>query len=557
MERRTVLGLGSLIGLASAGGWTSVAQAASKPASPPRPSRGGSIISTPKNAIVETKYGKVRGYVDNGIFVYKGVRYAASTAGAARFTPPQPPKPWAGVEQTMSFGPNCPQVDYARGPEEAPGLIRASENGFNYESEDCLRLNVWTPGVMDGRRRPVLVWLHGGAFLNGTANRVSTHGCNLAVSVNHRLNVLGHLDLSSFGSQYQDSANAGALDMVAALQWVRDNIQAFGGDPGCVTIYGQSGGGAKCAALMAMPAARGLFHRAAVMSSSSRISDAVQAERLSAAFLKKLDIDKSSLSRLQSIPVQELVRVGAEVSAAPLNPGDDWRPKVDGRVVLQQPFLPGAPALSADVPVLIGGTRHEFAPDPADGEMTEAALMENLVKRFGAQPAAKLRSFFARTYPGISTNEVMALINVQPYRVNHANNAGRRAALGRNNTYYYIFAWKPHNLDGLPLAYHGVERPFVFHNVAECAAVTGGTDEAYDLADRVSDAWLAFARTGNPNHPGIPKWDSYNPAIGNTMVFDTQCTVMNDPWKEDRLAVTAAAAGKMIDKPSSADLGRS
>lgn len=559
--RRGFLGMASVAGLASAAALASPAEAAQgRRAATPAAGRGPlGQITTPTSAIVETRAGKVRGYLADGVYTYKGIHYGATTAGAARFAPPQPVKPWAGVKNTMVFGAICPQNDYARDADASPSFLR--QNQFEFASEDCLVLNVWTPGVNDGRRRPVMVWFHGGAFLNGSANRPSTWGENLArrgdvvvVTVHHRLNVFGYLDLSGFGDQYRDSANAGALDMVAALQWVRDNIANFGGDNGNVTIFGQSGGGAKVAALMVMPSAKGLFHRACVQSSSSQISSAAGSERLAAKFLQALDIDKGSLSKLNQLPMETLLKTGVQVAAAPLNPGDDWRPKVDGRVVLQQPFEPGAPALSADIPVLIGGTRHEFAPDPMAGPIPEDQLMNQLTRRFGAK-AAELHSFFTRTYPGISTNEILALVNVQPYRANHMANAAKRAALGKKNTWYYVFAWKTANLDGLPLAYHSAEVPFVFHNVAECAPFTGGGPDAYALAAQVSDTWLAFARNGNPNHDGLPRWDAYDPARANAMVFDDRTQVVNDPWKSEREALLAAAGG-MIAKPNAEELGR-
>ncbi len=534
--------------------------AAAEPRSSGRSPRSSERVTTPANAIVETGSGKVRGYVEGEIYTFKGIPYAASTEGTARFAPPRPPEPWTGVRNTMVFGPICPQVDYKGTASKGPDFLAMKQ--FEYPHEDCLKLNVWTPAINDGHKRPVMVWFHGGAFLNGSANRPQTWGKNLArrgdvvvVTVNHRLNVLGFLDLGAFGERYQDSANAGTLDMVAALRWVRDNIAGFGGDPNCVTIFGQSGGGAKVATLLASPPARGLFHRAVVQSSSSRISNADQAERLSARFLERLGITKANVSQLYDIPVDLLVRIGAEVSAAPLNPGDDWRPKVDGRTVLQQPFEPGAPALSADVPVMIGGTRHEFAPGVDVGFISEAQLMASLGKRLGPAKAAELRAWFARAYPGISTNEILALINVQPYRANHLKNAGRLAQRRVAPAYYYIFAWKSPMLDGLPLAYHGAELPFIFGNIAECAPLTGNSPQAYALSAQLCDAWVAFARTGNPNHRGLAKWSPFDPVQGNTMIFDSTSRMINRPWQEETQAVANAGGGD--EKPSSETLMRS
>lgn len=530
-------------------------------AATPRKAKSDGTLTTPQDAIVETRYGKVRGYLDNGIYTFKGIPYGASTEGKARFLPPAPPAPWTGVRNAMVFGPCCPQTDYKGIEQAGPSFLAMSQ--FDYPHEDCLKLNIWSPRVNDGGKRPVMVWLHGGAFLVGSANNARTHGANLArrgdvvaVSLNHRLNVFGHLDLSAFGEEYRDSGNAGVLDIVAALQWVRDNIAAFGGDPDCVTIFGNSGGGAKVATLLATPPAKGLFHRAIIQSTSAKINEAEKSERLSRRLLSHLGIDKSSLSRLFDLPAQALVQAGADVSAAPLNPGDDWRPKIDGRIVLQSPFEPAAPALTSDIPVIIGGDRHEFAPVPDLGPIPEKMLMDNLSSRFGADKATALRAALEKEYPGLSTNEALALINVQPYRANHLKSAERLAERGGAPIYYYIFAWQSRNLDGLPLAYHGSEVPFVFDNMAECAPLTGNSAEAHAVSAQISDAWISFARTGNPNHPGLSRWSPFRPQQRNTMIFNVRSAEVDRPWERETEAIHTIVGGA-FDKPNTSQLMRS
>lgn len=520
------------------------------------PTPAGTGFTTPDSAIVATQHGRVRGVLDHGVFAFKGVPYGAPTSGARRFRPPAPPEPWTGVRNAFVFGPICPQHVYGRGAR--PRLLDMPQ--YDYSDEDCLVLNVWTPGVGDGVRRPVMVWLHGGAFLMGTANRPATWGANLArrrdvvvVSVHHRLHALGHLDLSAYGDEYAESANVGMLDIVAALRWVRDNIAEFGGDPACVTVFGQSGGGAKVATLLAMPAARGLFHRAIVQSSSGVINDAEKSERLSARFLDALGITAANLHLLEELPVERLVAAATEVSAAPLNPGDDWRPKVDGVTILQKPFDGALPEPAADVPIMLGGARHEFAPEPDHGVLSDAELHAALEHTLEPEAAAQLVARLREMYPGIVNNELLALVNVQPFRASHMRQATLAAARPGAATYVYNFAWKSPNFDGLPLAYHGAELPFVFANVAECAPLTGDSPEAHALADLMSAAWTSFARTGVPDAGPVGPWEPFDPERGNTMVFDTESGQVDRPWQAETELILAAAGG-MFAKPSAAAL---
>lgn len=514
-------------------------------------------LTTPLDAIVETESGKVRGYLENGVYTYKGIPYGAPTGGKARWLPPRKPETWAGVRETMVFAGMCPQHIYSQSA-DGPAFLKQMQ--YDFASEDCLRLNIWTPKVNDGRKRPVMVWFHGGAYVNGTANRAMVHGANMArrgdvviVSVHHRLNIFGFLDVSAFGEQYKDSLNTGVLDLVASLQWVRDNIANFGGDPGKVTVFGQSGGGAKVGCLLAMPSARGLFHRGIIQSSGAAMREPGPAQRLAKKTFERAGINASNFSKLIDMPMQDLLMTGVAVAAAPLNPGDSWGPTIDGRVVVEQTFGDAPTRLNHDIPLMIGGTRHEFSPPPQP--VSEAEMKANLDKQFGAEASAKMRAFLTKEYPGITPNELLGLVNVQPYRANFLKNATRAFERKGAPVYYYTFAWKTPNQDGLPLAFHGAENPFVFNNVTECAPATGNLPEAHVLSGIMCDAWINFARTGDPNHKAMPTWTAFDPARGNTMIFDTRTELVNHPWQAETKAITDAAGG-MFAKADAEGLGR-
>jgi para-nitrobenzyl esterase len=541
VNRRGLLGSLGMAGAASVAAPVATAAPAVSPA------RGRTQIATPKDLVVDTVYGPVRGYIDTGIRVFKGIPYARPPVGAARFRPPEPPAKWTEVRWALVQGFNCPQYDYEDSDSFAAQFIR--QRIVIDQDEDCLKLNVWTPAI-DGKKRPVMVWLHGGAFLNGSAgNNPATQGGNLArrgdmvvVSLNHRLNVFGYLDLSDYGPGYKDSVNAGALDMVAALRWVRDNIARFGGDPGNVTIFGQSGGGAKVATLMSMPSAMGLFRRGIIQSSSSKINSAEASKRLAQSLVQELGLSRATIGEIEKIPTETLLAAGVKASGRPLGGGVEWRPAVDGTVVSQHPFDPTAPKISADLPLMIGGTRHEFSHYLLQKPLTEQTLEAAFAEKFGAAKGRELRGFFKARYPDASPTEVMALVNVQPYRANHYRCAALKAQLGGAPCYAYMFAWKTPQLDGLPLAFHSAELPFVFANTEACATYTGGTPEAAALSAKVSDAWIAFARIGDPNHPGLPAWPKFDAGVQPVMVLDETCRVMNRPFADEAEAIRRASA---------------
>jgi len=530
----------------------------------PLPS-AGAVSASGSKSIVETTAGKVRGYMRNGIYAFKGMPYAGTTAGAQRFMAPAPLKPWAGVRSSLALGPSSPQP-YNCTLQGRRGGWNNDEDAFMFDwddgrpSEDCLRINVWTPGLNDNRRRPVLVWIHGGGYSSGSSNELrmydgeslSRRGDVVVVSLNHRLGVLGYLNLVEYGGdKWANAANAGQLDLVAALAWVRDNIAAFGGDPRSVLIFGQSGGGGKVGTLMGMPSAKGLFQRAAIQSGSNvRRAAQDRSPELAAAVLKELGLGRSTIDKLQELPYAQIVEAGLmaqrklnPVAAAPgTGGGVNWGPVVDGRVLPEHPWDPTASPVSADVPLLVGTVLNEFANsvqggDPSLDEMPIEEVRTRLIAQRGDK-ANQILELFRHKHPKATPYELFSRISATTQRQNAVTQAERKAAQHGAPAYLYWFQWQTPILDGRPRAFHCAELPFVFYNTDRSATMTGGGDDARELAGRISDAWIAFARSGNPSHKGLPKWPAFTAEQCPTMIFDNTCVVENGPDVDERRTLT-------------------
>lgn len=498
--------------------------------------------------LVETTCGKVRGALLQGIATFKGIPYGASTAGANRFMPPQKRQPWSGVRDASSLGQYSPQIP---GDFTKPDLqvYYPIPNPPETMGEDCLVLNVWTRAIGRAHRRPVMVWLHGGGFASSSDGpydllQLAKFGDVVTVGINHRLNMFGYLYLAEIGGEkYADSGNAGMLDIVAALGWVRDNIAAFGGDPANVTIFGQSGGGAKVSTLMAMPAARGLFHRAIVESGSGlRAIPADVAGKNAETLLGPLGITKNRIDELQRLPMEQLL-------AAMKSSGPRLAPVVDGRSLPRHPFDPDAPAISADVPMLIGSNRTETTvligeyqtPDVDVFALDDATMRIQLKKyaRLSDADADRLIALYRAAHPGASPSDIFFLITSdRGTRMNAIRQAERKAAQGKAPAYMYLLTWETPILGGKLRSPHNLEIPFVFHDVDnKIDANTGDGKERYALQDQMAGAWVAFARGGNPNHAGLPRWPVYDASTRATMIFDAESKVVNDPDHEERLAL--------------------
>ena len=497
------------------------------------------------DSVVQTAHGAVRGRLREGIYSFKGIPYGQSTAGARRFLPPEPPRPWTDIRDAFAFGPRAPQPKTVIRPANA--WIRDTRP----TGEDCLVLNVYTPGVNGGGCRPVMVYLHGGGYNRGTGSAPGLDGTNLAragdvvvVTLNHRLGAFGFSYLDGLA----DTANAGMRDIVAALRWVRDNIAGFGGDAGNVTIFGQSGGGSKVAVAMTMPEAKGLFHKAIIQSASShlRLATAKNAAHATALLCADLGLARADLAALQGVAADRLLAAcGAAVAAC--NGNDSFRPVIDGASVPNDPFDPDAPDLASDVPLMIGSCEtersfYDITADPKDLPLSDGALREAVGRFVGidADGAQALIEGYRATHPGDTGRDIYNVITSDHmYRRNCIEAAELKAARSGAPAYLYEFTWRTPALDGMLRTPHTLCIPFVFGNTAIAQAFTGTGPEQDALTHAVQGAWIAFARTGNPNHASLPDWRPYDAKSRPTMMFDNECRLELDPKREDRLRIAA------------------
>lgn len=528
------------------------------------------------DGVVETTAGKVRGARVNGVLVYKGIPYGADTSGPNRFKPASAPKPWAGVRDALNFGPTAPQASHAEagGAGDAPGAdtARRVEAFMDFlhgmsgdepaQGEDCLVLNVWTASADRGAKRPVLFWIHGGAFTSGTGSWPLYDGEGLAgrgdavvVTINHRLGALGYLHLAEFGGEeYAASGNVGMLDIVLALQWVRNNIEAFGGDPDRVMIFGSSGGASKSSVLMGMPSAKGLFHRANLMSGPLlRVNTAESASAAAERLMARLGIAPNDFRKLHDVPAAQLVRE-AERIGAPIGDGLSsasngaafmpLQPVLDGRIIPAHPMDPVASPFGQDVPVLIGSTRDDMTMimygSPWFGRLDEAGMRKMAQGAFGSL-ADEIVTEYRRERPDATpTDLACAFITDRVMWAGAATWAERKAAAGGAPAYVYRFDYESTALDGKIGAPHGGDIPFAMNNY-DRSSMAGERPEHPRMAKIMSDTWVRFAATGDPNNPAIPEWRPYTPQHRATMIFDVPPSVEVDPRSRLRTLIQQAS----------------
>jgi para-nitrobenzyl esterase len=548
LNRRQLLRLSSAAGVGAVLP-ASAAALARGPAATAPPTPG--VCSTPRSAVATTQYGKVRGYVEDGVLAFKGVPYGAPTGGENRWLPAKPPVPWDDEYPALIYGANCPQRLHNWVSEQT--FLYQWTDGW--QSEDMLKVNVWTPGLTG--KRPVMFYIHGGGFTFGSAYELASqdgaqmarHHDVVSVTVNHRLNVLGFLDLSEFGGPaYADSANVGMTDLVAALQWVRANIANFGGDPDRVMIYGQSGGGSKVTTLLGMPSAQGLVHRASAQSGGGgNPPGAEQSRELAKRLIAELGVkDMAALQKMEWARLNEVgnavvakmnppLGAGGPIPAPGTTPRVGFGPTVDGRLITMRAFFEGAPEISRTVPMLIGSVSEEG--NRMSSRPTEAEWVATLAKSYGDAKAASIVAALKRAYPNKSVRTLSYMcsgggLNGLGMRNNVTRMATMKAEQKGAPAFAWYFTWQSPMLEDAG-AWHTAELAFCFDNTARCAQGTGNGPEAQALARKIATAWANFARTGNPSQPGLA-WPAFNPETCSTMVFDNVCRMVDDPDAEAR-----------------------
>jgi para-nitrobenzyl esterase len=523
-------------------------------------SRNAPAVEASSYPVVTTSYGKLRGSSRDGVAMFKGVRYGAPTGGTNRFLPPRRPAPWKGIRDALVCGNQCPQFN--------PWSGFAFWKDPAAHSEDCLVLNVWSPAFESRLARlPVMVWIHGGAFMAESGGSPAYDCYNLAktgnvvvVSLNHRLNIFGYSFLAEHADErFASSGNVGQLDLVAALEWVRDNIEHFGGDPGNVTVFGESGGGQKVSTLIAMPAARGLFHKAIVQSGSFLTVGEPQSHAAATqAMYTHLSIKPGDTAALQRVPADKLVELFRKLTSDNLTASYQFSPVVDGHVIPHQTWEPRAPDYAAHIPMIIGTTAQEMAAFcspalseaiPDDHTLSSKAAACGLWREDPPERYQELLKTYHREMPGLSNQELLVRMSTDVTWWRPAvTQATRKIEAGGPPVFMYEFAWKTPCFGG-SWALHGVDLPFTF-NIMEYGPAWDGSDSAaqraaadpqndrYRLAAQTVAAWTSFARTGSPSTPEL-EWPAYDLAARSTMVFDRQTRIVTDPRATVREAVFA------------------
>ena len=509
----------------------------------------GPVLQIGENiAVADTSLGKVRGFILNGIVAFRGIPYGADTSGARRFLPPEKPRAWEGVKPAIWWGNSAPQDMTNRFADQYQSFI----DHWNYDelSEDCLKLNVWTPALNDNKKRPVMVWLHGGGFVAGNAieqdgyhgENISRHGDIVFVSINHRLGALGFSNFAGIaGEPFKHSGNVGMMDIVAALEWVRDNIANFGGDPGNVTISGQSGGGAKVCTLAAMPSAKGLFHKAVALSGSSTSGlSKAYTEKLGAYILKEAGLPATEMAKLQQLPWKDYQSL-ANRAAAKLrseSAGKDGRrggfsPTGDGAILPEGPYFSDPSGLSSDIPMIVCSTFNETSPSRADATMETVSIddvKQKLRSRF-KDKTDEVIDAYSTAFPSLKPVEIWSLVasNRQaPVAIADAKSTQKAPV------FLAWFGFQPELFDNRMRAFHCLDISFWFFNTDRMYTHTGGGGKARNLSLQMTDSLLKFMRTGNPNGGGLPTWPQYSHEKGETMVLNIISEAKDDPDREAR-----------------------
>ena len=547
LNRRQALLLSATAGLGAALGGQASAMDSTKTAAHEEPGN----CSTPSTAVANTQYGKVRGFVDGGVFTFKGIPYGQTTAGENRWLPAKAPVPWNDEFPALIYGANCPQHLHDFTAIEQ-SFLQDWDDGWM--SEDMLKLNVWTPSLTGSRA--VMVYFHGGGFAFGSAYELPSHeGAQMArhqdvvqVSVNHRLNVLGFLDVSEIGGQdYVDSANVGLTDLVVALKWVRDNIANFGGDPNRVMIYGQSGGGSKVTCLMAMPSAVGLFHRCIAQSGGGihypPVDHPLQSREIAKQMMVELGLGPNDMAALQKMEWSRLT-AASDAAYAKINPrgaapgavgggglrGADWTATVDGRVLVARSFDRETSDLSKNIPIIFGSVSEEGM--HYNSKPTEEQWRASLARQYGDAKGNALADAMKKAHPEKSAR----LLSYGVGGVIMRNNVQRMVKLRCEQkgapAYAYHFTWQSPMLEDAG-AWHTSDLQFCFDNTKRCEQGTGNTPEAQTLAKKMAIAWANFAKNGDPSQPGL-KWDPADPVRCQTMVWDNDSRMVDDPEGEVR-----------------------
>ncbi|WP_085523712.1 carboxylesterase/lipase family protein [Tuberibacillus sp. Marseille-P3662] len=484
--------------------------------------------------IVETRYGQVKGEQIEGVYVWKGIPYASPPVGSLRFRPPEPPEAWEGIWEATEFGPAAPQTSRQ--------IMAFLGDDPEHTSEDCLYLNVWSPGA-DNKKRPVMVWIHGGSFTNGSGSGDGYDGISFAslgdvvvVTINYRLGILGFLHLDDVdGEKYASSGNCGLLDQVAALKWIQDNIEAFGGDPNRVTIFGESAGAMSIGVLMAMPSAQGLFNQAILQSgAASNVLTRTTATQMANIVLNAVEVASDDLAKLEQMPVDQLLEAASDLPALGLGP------VIDGVTLPESPEEALSSGIAKDIPSMIGTNLDEFRLftffDSSWKTLSEEELTLRFEKVFGALWPKLSDHFIENNHETLSQSLFDRLMTFKMFTFPAIQLAETQVKQGAT-VWMYRFDWQSPVFNGELKAFHASELPFVWHNINKPKAgnITGESSTRYEMANQMHQAWISFAHSGNPNTQEIPVWPGYDTNDRSTMLFNVESRIEKDPNREERV----------------------